>query len=237
MGPEVRKALEDSAGSRVTYTRYGRWKMNRRQILMGLPALVPALVMAPSLLGLLARPAAAQAELREGERFLGEADAPVTIIEYASLTCPHCARFHLEILPQVREEWVDSGRANLVFRHFPLDSLALRAAMVAEAMPSDRAFFAFLNVLFDTQAQWSRAEDPFAVIARHAQLAGMSEEKFQAALEDEPVMNEILEGFVEARDELDVNSTPTLIVNGKKIVGVSDYESFATALEEAHAGS
>jgi len=206
--------------------------MNRRHILMGLPALV----MVPPLLGLVtARPASAQTALREGEHYLGEAEAPVTIIEYASLTCPHCARFHLEILPQVKEDWVDTGRANVVFRHFPLDSLALRAAMVAEAMPNERAFFAFLNVLFETQAQWSRAEDPFAVIARHAQLAGMSQERFEAALEDEAVMNRILEGFVEGRDELGGNSTPTLIVNGEKIVGVSDYESFAQALEKAYA--
>ena len=207
--------------------------MNRRQILMGLPALA----MVPPLVGLLARPAAAEVTIREGERILGDVDAPVTIIEYASLTCPHCATFHLNILPQVKEEWIDQGRARLVYRHFPLDSLALRAAMVAEAMPSDRAFFAFLNVLFDTQGQWSRAEDPLALIARHAQLAGLNQERFEAAVQDEPVMDAILEGFVEARDELEVNSTPTLIVNGRKLVGVSDYESFAQALEEAHAES
>lgn len=207
--------------------------MNRRQILMGLPALA----MVPPLVGLLARPAAAEVTIREGERILGDVDAPVTIIEYASLTCPHCATFHLNILPQVKEEWIDQGRARLVYRHFPLDGLALRAAMVAEAMPSDRAFFAFLNVLFDTQAQWSRAEDPLAVIARHAQLAGLNQERFDAAVQDEPMMDSILEGFVEARDELEVNSTPTLLVNGRKLVGVSDYESFAQALEEAHAES
>ena len=207
--------------------------MNRRQILMGLPALA----MVPPLVGLLARPAAAEVTIREGERILGDVDAPVTILEYASLTCPHCATFHLNILPQVKEEWIDQGRARLVYRHFPLDGLALRAAMVAEAMPSDRAFFAFLNVLFDTQAQWSRAEDPLAVIARHAQLAGLNQERFDAAVQDEPMMDSILEGFVEARDELEVNSTPTLLVNGRKLVGVSDYESFAQALEEAHAES
>ena len=128
-------------------------------------------------------------------------------------------------------------RARLVFRHFPLDGLALRAAMVAEAMPSDRAFFAFLNVLFDTQAQWSRAEDPVAAIARHAQLAGLSQEQVQAAVEDEPLMDSILEGFVEARDNLEVNSTPTIFVNDRKMVGVSEDESFAQALEEALAES
>lgn len=207
--------------------------MNRRQILMGLTALA----LMPSMIGFLTRPAAAAIAVGEDERILGDPEAPVTIIEYASLTCPHCARFHLDILPQVKKEWIDEGRARLVFRHFPLDGLALRAAMVAEAMPSDRAFFAFLNVLFDTQAQWSRAEDPVAAIARHAQLAGMSQEQVRAAVEDEPLMNSILEGFVDARDNLEVNSTPTLFVNDRKMVGVSEYESFAQALEEAHAES
>lgn len=97
---------------------------------------LPALALVPPMIGFLPRVAAAQVTVGEEERILGDPEAPVTIVEYASLTCPHCARFHLDILPQVKEEWIDEGRARLVFRHFPLDGLALRAAMVAEAMPT-----------------------------------------------------------------------------------------------------
>ncbi|WP_366554088.1 DsbA family protein [Aquibaculum sediminis] len=204
--------------------------MNRRQILKGLPAVA----VLPPMLGGLIRPAAAQdVALREGDRVLGESEAPVTIIEYSSLTCPHCARFHREILPEVKSEWIEEGRAKLAYRHFPLDGLALRAAMVANAMPTDRAFFAFIEVLFETQAQWSQAQDPLEALARHAQLAGLSQERFNAAVEDEPGMNAILEGFVEARDEFGVNSTPTFFANGEKVEGVGDYESFARVLDAA----
>src|SRR5690625_1142278 len=125
----------------------GWFMMNRRQMLM----VFSAFMALPPLVGGLPRVAGAQANLREEDRILGDPDAPLTIIEYASLTCPHCANFHLDVLPQVKEEWIDSGRASLVYRHFPLDNVALSAALVAEAMPSDRAFFGFLNVLFDTQ--------------------------------------------------------------------------------------
>lgn len=208
--------------------------MNRRQILMSLPGLA----LMPPLLGGLAAPALAEPlDLREGDRVLGEADAPVTIIEYSSLTCPHCARFHSEVLPQVKQEWVDDGRAKLVYRHFPLDSLALRAAMVADAMPSDRAFFAFIDVLFDKQRQWSQAQDPVAALAQHAQLAGLGPARFEEAVQNEPGMNAILERLVEARDVLEVDSTPTFFINGEKVTGVSDYEAFAQSLEEAHSGS
>lgn len=208
--------------------------MNRRQILKTIPTLA---LLPPLLGGLAAAQAAEPAEARDGDRVLGDAAAPVTIVEYSSLTCPHCARFHREILPQVKQQWIETGRAKLVYRHFPLDSLALRAAMVADAMPSDRAFFAFVEVLFDTQQQWSRAQDPIAALSQHAQLAGLGKGRFEAALADEPAMNAILERFVEARDQLEVNSTPTFVVNGRKLVGVSGYEDFARALEAAHPGT
>lgn len=204
--------------------------MNRRQILTTLPTLA----LLPPLLGGFAAPLRAEpAQVREGDRVLGDAEAPVTIVEYSSLTCPHCARFHREILPQVKQDWIETGRAKLAYRHFPLDGLALRAAMVADAMPSDRAFFAFIEVLFDTQAQWSRAQDPLSAVAQHAQLAGLGPGRIEAALGDEAAMNAILERVVEARDVFDVNSTPTFVVQGRKVVGVSGYEEFARALEAA----
>ncbi|MEJ2016678.1 MAG: thioredoxin domain-containing protein [Limibacillus sp.] len=81
------------------------------------------------------------------DRVLGDPEAPVTILEYSSLTCPHCASFHTQTLPQVKEEWIDTGKAKLVYRHFPLDRLALYAAMTASCLPTDRAYFAFLDVL------------------------------------------------------------------------------------------
>lgn len=203
--------------------------MKRRQVLFG----VPAVLAAPALVGLLPQDAAAGISVREGDRILGEADAPVTIVEYASLTCPHCATFHVGILPRIREEWINDGQARLVYRHFPLDSAALGAAVVAEQMADDRAFFAFLGALFENQAQWARASDPLREVVRMAGIAGLDEEAALNAAEDQETIDRILHAFIEARDDFEVSATPTLFVNGKKLVGVSDYESFAGELERA----
>lgn len=200
--------------------------MKRREFLLsatGLP-----------LLGELARPSRRAAAMTGGEdRVLGAADAPITVVEYASLTCPHCARFHNEALPRVAKAWIDPGRARLAYRHFPLDGLALRAALIADAMPEDRLFFGFIATLFETQAQWVRADAPLDVVASKARDAGMSREQVDGALRDEAAMNALLGKVLDARNSYDVRSTPTFIINGRKFVGVSDYGEFVRALEAA----
>ena len=99
------------------------------------------------------------------DRILGKADAPVTIIEYASLTCPHCAAFEKDILPKIKSEWIDTGKAKLVFRDFPLDGSALKAAIVARCAPPER-FYGFIGVLFAQQGSWGLAQDPVPGISR-----------------------------------------------------------------------
>ncbi len=93
------------------------------------------------------------------DRVLGKADAPVTLIEYASLTCPHCGAFEKEKLPQIRKEWIDTGKVKLIYRDFPLDRNALLAATIARCAPPDR-YFAFIESFFDDQAHWVLAQDP-----------------------------------------------------------------------------
>ncbi len=169
----------------------------------------------------------------ETERVLGDRDAPATLIDYSSLTCPHCARFHIDILPQIKADWVDSGRAKVVYRHFPLDRLALAAAMSADCLESDKAYFAYLDTLFAQQQSWARAEDPLAALQKLAQLAGLGPDRFNECIRDEALADEILAGVVVARDQLDVSSTPTLFVDDKKITGAADYEVFDAAFREA----
>src|SRR5689334_23792973 len=108
------------------------------------------------------------------DHVLGKADAPVTIIEYASLTCPHCAAFDRETLPKLKEKWIDTGKAKLVYRNFPFDKPALQAAMIAACAPSDR-YFNFIDVLFQQQQQWATAQDPVAALTRIAKLGGLSD--------------------------------------------------------------
>ena len=93
------------------------------------------------------------------EQILGDPDAPVTIIEYASLTCPHCAQFHNEVLPELKERYIAPGKVRLIYRDFPLDQVALAAAALAHCDGSDR-YFSMLDVLFETQRNWARADDP-----------------------------------------------------------------------------
>src|SRR5712672_1410926 len=101
--------------------------------------------------------AAKQLAVQPGDRVLGKADAPITIIEYASLTCPHCAHFEVDVLPKLKAKWIDTGKAKLVLRDFPLDEPALRAAMVARCAPPER-FFGFIDALFQGQNAWARPE-------------------------------------------------------------------------------
>ncbi len=205
--------------------------MNRRQILAIGGAYVAAAAAGPVLLS--APRARADATVIDGEdRFLGPAEAPVTIIEYSSLTCPHCASFHKDTLPQIKKLWIDAGKARLVYRHYPLDGLALRAAAVANCMQDER-HFGFLDVLFRSQQNWSRSQDPVAALSQLAKLAGMDQSTFDSCISDEKEMEQILARARAGAETFDVQSTPTLIVNGKKVVGARTYEDFEKVLQEA----
>ncbi len=208
--------------------------MTRRKMLMS--AAAAACVLAA--LRTAARPRAATAGemLFEDDRILGAADASVTIIEYSSLTCPHCAKFHAETLPQVKEDWIATGKARIVYRHFPFDALGLRAASVANCIEGDR-HFSFLDTLFRGQNVWVRADDPAGALAQVAALAGLDRERFDACFADQKEMDRILARAQDGQASYEVQSTPTFIINGRKVVGAVGYEEFNKALEEAAAES
>src|SRR6185437_7801463 len=138
-----------------------------------------AQVLAAPAPGPLVAQADAVPQLAPDDRILGKADAPITIFEYASLTCPHCADFDKETLPQIKTEWIDTGKAKLIFRDFPLDASALKAAIVARCAPPER-FYGFIDVLFTQQASWGMGGDPVPSLGRLAKLGGMGEEQFRA---------------------------------------------------------
>jgi protein-disulfide isomerase len=170
-------------------------------------------------------------EITADDRILGKADAPVTIIEYASLTCPHCAAFEKDILPKIKSEWIDTGKAKLVFRDFPLDGSALKAALVARCAPPER-FYGFIGVLFAQQGAWGLAQDPVPGITRVAKLGGMSEDQVQACLKDDALQNKVLAGRLAAEQQYQVESTPTFFINGKKVVGAKE-DDIVAAIKSA----
>ena len=174
--------------------------------------------------------------LSKDDRILGNPDAPITIVEYASLTCPHCAHFTNEVLPELKKRWVDTGKAKLVLRDYPLDEPALRAAMIARCAPPDR-YYAFVDTFFGSQEKWMAARDYRDALARLVKLGGMSREEFDNCLKNTTLENKIVEGRLIASKELDVNSTPTFFINGAKFTGAPTVEEFDKALSGVAAKS
>jgi protein-disulfide isomerase len=166
------------------------------------------------------------------DRILGKPDAPITIVEYASFTCPHCADFDQNVLPKVKTEWIDTGKARLIFRDFPLDQAAVRAAMLARCAPPDQ-FYAFIDVLFRGQTNWAVGGKVDASLAKIAKVAGMSDEQFAACMKDEAVQKRVLDSRLEAEQQYKVESTPTFFINGVKVVGVQPYPEFEKVLNQA----
>lgn len=167
------------------------------------------------------------------DRTLGDPAAPATLIEYASLSCPHCANFHATILPKLKSEFVETGKLYYVYRDYPLNGPALWAAMAANCLEGDR-YFAFLNLLYENQSSWLGASDPVAALFEYAKLAGFSQERFDQCVNDESELNRIIARIEYAQETYDVTGTPTVILNGEKVSPAS-YEDLAEMIEDAQA--
>tara|TARA_R110000796_G_scaffold134956_2_gene251053 strand:- start:173673 stop:174269 length:597 start_codon:yes stop_codon:yes gene_type:complete len=165
------------------------------------------------------------------ERVLGDADAPVTIIEYASLTCPHCAAFHNEVLPEIKEKLIDTGKAKMIFRDYPLDGIALRAAAVAQCAGDDR-YFGVLSMLFKSQMTWARSEDPIEGIKQVVRFGGMNGDAVDACLADEAMIDAIVASRMRGEQEYSVSSTPSFIIDGETIAGAREAEFFIDKVED-----
>ncbi len=180
--------------------------------------------------------ARAQTDPRLAERALGPAEAKVIVIEYFSLTCTHCAAFQHDTFPQVKEKLIDTGRIRYVWRDFPLDQVALTAAMVARALPPER-YEPFVTALLASQDRWAFARGVNATeeLAKLAALAGLSRSTFDSTIKDAGLKQAILAAQEEGEKKYGVNSTPSFVMNGKLTSGAVTYEGFARAVEAAAA--
>jgi len=180
----------------------------------------------------LAESAAAEVE----DYALGDPNAPVTIIEYASLTCPHCADFHEQVLPQLKERYIAPGKVRMIYRDFPLDQRALAAASLAHCAGPER-YFGFLDVLFQTQENWARADDYLAALKRLGKLGGLTEAEMDACLADEELTDRILQTRLDGQNQHEISSTPTFIIDGKAYSGSRDIEEFGALIDPLLDGS
>ena len=164
------------------------------------------------------------------DRVLGEPDAPVTIVEYASFTCGHCADFHEETLPALKETYIDTGAVRFVFRDFPLDGLALRAGMLARCGRDDQ-YFGLVDAIFASQSQWISDAEPLVALQRLASLAGIGSEQFEACMANETLSNSIIELRLEAQERYNIRATPSFVIDGEVHSGHIRFNEFASMID------
>ena len=205
--------------------------ITRRSILLAGAALA-GLAVAPAL----AQESDAPVDLAEllkppalGDMAVGAGEgAKVTVVEYASATCPHCAAFHKDVWPKLKADYIDTGKIRFIFREFPLNDPALAAFMIARAAPKE-SYFPLIGVFFDTLETW--AKEPAEGLLNIAKQAGFTQEKFDATLKDE----KLAKGIMEIRDggvKFGVQGTPTFFVNGKPLRGEVTYDNFKAEIDK-----
>ena len=159
---------------------------------------------------------------------LGPANATVTITEYASMTCPHCANFNETVFPKLKSEYIDSGKVRYVFREFPLDIKAAAGAMLARCIAKDDApkYFAVIDLLFRQQNEWV-TKNTTETLMRIGKQAGLSQQQVEDCLKDQKLLEKIAADQKYANEVLKVNSTPTFFINGEMLKGETSFDEFS----------
>lgn len=161
---------------------------------------------------------------------LGSDKAPVTVIEYASFTCPHCAEFYDHTFPEVKQKLIDTGKIRYIYRDFPLDRLALKASVLARCSGAQN-YYGYVDVLFKQQLSWATEKNPMEGLRELARLGGMSDARFDACMASKPIEQAVLESRLEAQKKYGVDATPSFIINGVKYAGAMSYDQFDKLIE------
>jgi len=178
-------------------------------------------------------------ELRATDMVHGAQNAPVTMIEYASMTCPHCAAFQAQVVPQLTKDYIDTGKVKLIFREYPLDGAARMASAVARCLSGDQ-YFSFIDLLFANQMNWIKdfdgnqqitKEDITEGLAQMARQAGMPREKVVSCADDPANLKLVDDNWQEGQTRYNVNSTPTFIINGTPHPGEIPYDQLKAILD------
>ena len=165
---------------------------------------------------------------------IGSYDAIVKIKIFSSLTCPHCANFHIKVVPKIIKEYVESGKAQLIFIDFPLDLAAFNASKLLHCVDQKKQI-SFLDIVYDTQSNWtngSNIEDINNNLKKIAKNLGISPEQFDKCLIDEDISDKILNNRIEANQKYSINSTPTIVINEKKLEGSVSFKNIKKKIEK-----
>lgn len=205
--------------------------MKRRQFVIGLSAGAALVLSAPSWAG--SKDMVPDKKGLLAEMAIGNPNAPVTIIAYESLTCPHCAEFEAVTFPKLKKAYIDTGKVRFILRDFPFDQVSLRAHMMARCT-GKKQYFGTVAVLFRTQQRWSRAKSEKQLmddLARIGRLAGLSRADFDACMKNKKLIRFIVQRIEKASKTYGVKGTPTFIINGKRaIVGAQPFERFESVI-------
>jgi protein-disulfide isomerase len=160
----------------------------------------------------------------------GKLDAPITVIEYASMTCTHCANFAVKVYPELKARYIDTGKVRYILREFPLDAVAAAGFMLARCVGEDK-YFAMINVLFRMQDKWAFVQDSQSALLSIARQAGLSEQSFKQCMTNQQLLDRIEQVRQRASDKFGVNSTPTFFINGEAHRGEMSLDELNKALE------
>ena len=172
-------------------------------------------------------------DINEKDFVIGNEDAKITIIEYASLSCSHCADFHVNTLETLKKEYIDTGKVKMVFRDYPFNYPALLGSMVLRCIPENYRYD-YMNALFKLQPDWVNKKNKKTIqeLYKIMQSGGMTKEEYDACIYNTELENEILEGVMEAQNQFNIKSTPSFIIDGKLIEGNKSIKEFRQIIDK-----
>jgi len=171
--------------------------------------------------------------IKEDDFFIGDIDAPITIIEYASMSCSHCASFHNNTLPDLKKEYIDTGKVKFVFRDFPYNFPALLGSMVMRCTPNE-VRYEYMNALYKLQKQWVLKENIKTTqeLYKIMQSGGMKKEDFEACINNTDLENKIIQEIIDAQEEFGIKNTPSFLVNGNLVAGNKSIKEFRQIIDK-----
>ena len=161
---------------------------------------------------------------------IGEQAAPIEMIEFASLTCGHCAKFHNEVFPKIKKNYIDSGKILFTYHDFPLDKFALKASVIARCS-GNKKYFSFLEVLYKKQKDWTSSQDPFKSLLKIAKLGGLKNDEIKVCVGNKSIEDGILKKRLSSTKKYNIEATPTIYLNGQKYNGDLTYEALKLKLD------